>query len=199
MAIQDRNLAPGTKLVARYKAQTHTAEVVEIQVLPKGMLPKDAPADPDPRLVAKLVYRLADGREFGSPSAAGTGIAGLACNGWTFWSVDDGGEATGPVRSSRSTVRAVADAVHEAAQRAPKPEPKRRGGRQSSKPAAEAQTAPSDAEPEPHSNGSDFGNPGDVHPEGIVCHACGETFPTTEAATEHYYATHGKPEDEPTA
>jgi len=129
MAIQDRNLAPGTKLVARYKGQTYAAEVVEVQVLPKGVLPKDAPADPDPRLVGKLVYRLANGREFGSPSAAGTGVTGLSCNGWTFWAVDDGGENTGPVRSSRSTVRAVADAVHEAAQRAPKPEPKRRGGR----------------------------------------------------------------------
>ena len=65
MAIQDRNLAPGTRLVARYKAQTYTAEVVEVQVLPKGMLPKDAPADPDPRLVQEIRYRLADGREFG--------------------------------------------------------------------------------------------------------------------------------------
>jgi len=188
MAIQDRNLAPGTKLVARYKGQNHTAEVVEVQTLPKGMLPKDAPADPDPRLVGKLVYRLANGREFGSPSAAGTGITGLSCNGWTFWSVDDGGEATGPVQSTRT--RAPRAKVPPA----PPPRPRRRASKvQSEEPPA------SDAEPEPHSNGSDFGNPGDVHPEGIVCHACGETFPTTEAATEHYYATHGKPEDEPTA
>ena len=161
------------------------------------------PADPDPRLVGKLVYRLADGRELGSPSAAGTGITGLACNGWTFWSVGDGGEAVGPVRSTRTrapktSVRAVADAVHEAAQRAPKPEPKRRGGRPSSKPAADAQPAPSDAEPEAQQRRG-LREPRRRPPGGIVCHACGETFPTTEAATEHYYATHGKPEDEPTA
>ena len=44
MAITDRNLSVGTKLYAKYKGPTHTAEVVEVQVLPAGMLPKDAPA-----------------------------------------------------------------------------------------------------------------------------------------------------------
>jgi hypothetical protein len=189
MAIQDRNLSVGTQLYARYKGQTHTAEVVEVQILPAGMLPKDAPGDPDPRLVAEIRYRLSDGREFKSPSAAGTAVTGKACNGWAFWSVGDGGETTGPVRST--TTRAP----RTKAQPAPKPEPKRRGRK------ARAEVPPaSDAEPEPHANGADFGNPGDVHPEGIVCHACGETFPSVAAATEHYYATHGKPEgDEPTA
>jgi hypothetical protein len=54
MAIQDRNLSVGTKLYARYKGQTYMAEVVEVQALPKGMPPKDAPADPDPRLVTEI-------------------------------------------------------------------------------------------------------------------------------------------------
>ena len=33
----------------------------------------------------------------------------------------------------------------------------------------------------------------------VTCAECQETFPSVEAATEHCYATHGKPEDEPTA
>jgi hypothetical protein len=69
MAIQDRNLTPGTQLVATYKKQEHRAQVV-------------ANEDGKPR------YQLADGREFKSPSAAGTAITGKACNGWAFWSVD---------------------------------------------------------------------------------------------------------------
>ena len=38
----------------------------------------------------KVKYRLTGGREFKSPSAAGTAITGKACNGWAFWSVDLG-------------------------------------------------------------------------------------------------------------
>ena len=35
----------------------------------------------------------------------------------------------------------------------------------------------------------------------VRCATCGETFPGVEAATEHYYSTHGKPDEagEPTA
>src|SRR6266540_2981391 len=79
MAIQDRNLAIGTKLYARYKGATHTAEVIEKEGKPS--------------------YRLSDGREFKSPSAAGTAITGLACNGWAFWTVGDGSE-TKPAKSA---------------------------------------------------------------------------------------------------
>jgi hypothetical protein len=122
MAIQDRNLSTGTKLYARYKGQTHTAEVVEVQVLPKGMLPKDAPADPDPRLVTEIRYRLSDGREYGSPSAAGTAVTGKSCNGWAFWSVGDGAENTGPVTSTKTRPASKVTP-------APKPETKRAGGR----------------------------------------------------------------------
>ncbi len=68
MSIENRDLKPGTRLVARYKGQEHTAEVVE--------------TDAGPR------YRLTDGREFKSPSAAGSAIMdGKACNGWRFWSL----------------------------------------------------------------------------------------------------------------
>jgi len=69
MTIQDRNLKPGTRLVARYHKQQYQCEVVE-------------------REGGKLGYRLEDGREFKSPSAAGTAITGKACNGWAFWSVE---------------------------------------------------------------------------------------------------------------
>ncbi len=68
MAIEDRNLAAGTKLVARYKGKEYTAEVVEAE--------------------DGLRYRLEDGKEFKSVSSAGSSVmGGSACNGWRFWSV----------------------------------------------------------------------------------------------------------------
>ena len=68
MAITNRNLEIGTKLVARYRKQEYACEVV---------------AGED----GKVRYRLADGREFKSPSSAGTAVTGKACNGWAFWSL----------------------------------------------------------------------------------------------------------------
>ena len=70
MPIENRNLIVGTKLVAKYKKQTHNAEVVG--------------GEGD-----KVLYRLEDGQKFKSPSAAGSAIMnGKACNGWRFWSLD---------------------------------------------------------------------------------------------------------------
>jgi hypothetical protein len=69
MAITDRNLTAGTTLWARYKGQVHTAEVVETD--------------------GGRAFRLSDGQEFTSPSAAGTAITGKSCNGWAFWSVGE--------------------------------------------------------------------------------------------------------------
>ncbi len=69
MSIEDRNLAAGTKLVARYKGKEYTAEVVKTE---EG-----------------LRYRLEDGKEFKSPSSAGSAVmGGSACNGWRFWSLE---------------------------------------------------------------------------------------------------------------
>ena len=70
MAITDRNLSLGTQLFAKYKGQTHTAEVIEED--------------------GKTRYRV-HGKEgtFNSPSAAGTSVTGKACNGWTFWTVGE--------------------------------------------------------------------------------------------------------------
>ena len=71
MSITDRNLVAGTKLAARYKGREYAAEIVETQ----GM----------------LRYRLQDGREFKSPSSAGSAVmGGTACNGWRFWSLAPG-------------------------------------------------------------------------------------------------------------
>jgi len=66
MAIQNRSLVKGTKLVAKHKKQPY-----ECEVLDNGE--------------GRLIYRLGDGREFKSLSAAGMAITGIACNGWVFW------------------------------------------------------------------------------------------------------------------
>ena len=70
MPIADRNLKPGTVLVARYKGEEHRAEVVKTK---EG-----------------LRYKLKDGREFKSPSTAGATVkgGGKTCDGWEFWSVE---------------------------------------------------------------------------------------------------------------
>ena len=71
MALTNRNLEPGTVLVARYKGTEHRCEV---------MAGKEE---------GKPRYRLPDGREFTSPSAAGKAVmGGVACNGWRFWSLE---------------------------------------------------------------------------------------------------------------
>lgn len=62
-------LAAGTRLTARYKGVEYSAQLVE---------------DED----GGFIYRLQDGRDFRSPSAAGAAVMdGIACNGWRFWSV----------------------------------------------------------------------------------------------------------------
>jgi hypothetical protein len=62
-------LEPGTVLVARYKGTEHRAEVVAGEE-------------------GKTLYRLADGREFKSPSSAASAVMnGQAANGWRFWSL----------------------------------------------------------------------------------------------------------------
>ena len=68
MPIENRNLTKGTKLTGRYHKQSYTCEVVE-------------------NAEGKLRYRLEDGRELKSPSAAGMAITGHASDGWVFWTV----------------------------------------------------------------------------------------------------------------
>jgi len=61
MPIENRNLEPGTRLIARYKKETYHAQVVGGEE-------------------GKVLYQLEDGREFKSPSSAGTAITGKACS-----------------------------------------------------------------------------------------------------------------------
>ena len=81
--IEDRNLAVGTKLAATYKKGRYECEVVQ--------------TDDGVR------YRLADGRDLKTPSAAGQAITGGACNGWRFWSV---AESLAPPATPEATSKA---------------------------------------------------------------------------------------------
>lgn len=65
MAIENRQLEAGTRLVARYKGNQYVTVVT-----------------------ADGKYEM-DGKEYGSPSAAGSAVMdGKACNGWRFWSIE---------------------------------------------------------------------------------------------------------------
>ena len=69
-------LATGTVLVAKYKGTEHRCEVVTGED-------------------GKHRFRLKDGREFKSPSSAGSAVMdGVACNGWRFWSLAEGSTKT---------------------------------------------------------------------------------------------------------
>src|SRR5688572_8045589 len=71
MAIEDRNLPIGTRLVANYKKQTFVCTV-------------EAGEDGE-----GLAFVLEDGTRHKSPSAAGSKVmGGKAVNGWRFWSVE---------------------------------------------------------------------------------------------------------------
>jgi len=85
MPIPDRALRPGTRLTATYKKKVYSAEVLAAQG-------------------GAIRFRLANGREFTSPSAAGKAVmAGTACNGWRFWSIAKIGA---PTDTTRATTRA---------------------------------------------------------------------------------------------
>src|SRR5712691_5767651 len=85
MPIENRDLAVGTVLTARYRKQDRTCEVVET---PDGVR-----------------YRLDDGTEHRSPSSAGkAAMDGVACNGWRFWSVQ-GSEPARPERQPKAETK----------------------------------------------------------------------------------------------
>ena len=70
MAIEDRNLAAGTRLEATYKKVRYICTV-------------EAEAD------GKPAYVLEDGKRFKSPSSAASAVmGGSAANGWRFWTVE---------------------------------------------------------------------------------------------------------------
>jgi hypothetical protein len=69
MAIAKDALSPHTTLVARYKGQPHSCQVIEQE--------------------GALRFALPDGRTFRSPSGAARAIVGGSVNGWRFWSLPD--------------------------------------------------------------------------------------------------------------
>jgi len=105
MPIVDRKLKPGTVVVARYKGKEYRAEVVKT---------KDG-----------LRYKLEDGREFGSPSSAGSAVkgGGKTCDGWEFWSV----EGAPPVKPRAQRVKETQGSVKKAGAR-PKAAAKQKAG-----------------------------------------------------------------------
>src|SRR5881392_2513847 len=107
MTIEDRDLKLGTVLVARYKKQDRTCEVVET---PDGVR-----------------YRLDDGTEHKSPSSAGkAAMDGVACNGWRFWSVQGTeparreAKADKPTKTSKAKPAKKVSAKKKAAAKKPK-------------------------------------------------------------------------------
>ena len=71
MAIEDRNLKLGTRLVANYRKQAHAC-----------MVEKTEEGD-------GVLFVLEDGRKFKSLSSAARAVmGGKAVNGWRFWSVE---------------------------------------------------------------------------------------------------------------
>ena len=146
MPLENRNLEPGTALTARHKGETHTAEVVQTD--------------------DGLRYRLADGREFKSPSSAGKAVTGGACNGWVFWSLA-GEETAQPKKSTAKKESAAKPTAHGTPAKAKSGAKKGRGKKAKSGKKSKAMRAAS-------KNDASYG-----------CGACGETFPTMKAATQH--------------
>ena len=104
MPIENRNLEPGTKLLATYKKETYRAEVIAGEE-------------------GKVMYRLEDGREFKSPSSAGTAITSKACNGWKFWSVDTGAAPDGSPKTGVASTGERAESENALTEAEESPEP----------------------------------------------------------------------------
>jgi hypothetical protein len=155
MAITDRSLTAGMKLWARYKGNVYTAEVV---------------AHADDKGNDAIAYRLSDGREFKSPSAAGAAImgAGRTCNGWAYWSVGEPREK--PSKQERQPRSSSVNAA---------PKPERKGRRRKTS----TDQVPTD---------------GNGHALPIVeqvdgkyeCGECGAAFETSDEAAAHLAEVH---------
>jgi rubrerythrin len=85
MPIENRNLNPGTTLVATYKKTQYTCTVVE-----QG---------------GKTLYEYG-GKTFSSPSAAGSAVmGGTSCNGWRFWSLEGQAPVAKPKQEKETATR----------------------------------------------------------------------------------------------
>ena len=76
MALENRNLEVGTRLVATYKKQRY---VCAVEAAEEG---------------EGVVFVLEDGKRFKSPSAAAVAVTKVAQNGWRFWSLEGEAPAT---------------------------------------------------------------------------------------------------------
>ncbi len=86
MATTKEQISAGQTLVAKYKGEQHSCEVVEQQ--------------------GKRYFVLPGGRVSKSPSAAGTAITGTATNGYRFWSIPDKPSAGQPARQQAAQAAA---------------------------------------------------------------------------------------------
>src|SRR5688572_18196332 len=92
MVIENRNLAVGTKLIAKYKGEQRKIEVLPGEPGTDGFVGK-RPKD------AAQVYK--------SPSSAGSAVmGGTACNGWRFWSVEGATEVKATASTKATTKKA---------------------------------------------------------------------------------------------
>ncbi len=92
LAVENRDLVVGMKLVGRYKKQEHTCEVVETE---NG-----------------LRFRLDDGSEFKSLSSAAMALMdGKAVNGWRFWTLAGQMAAETPAPTEPATATETARAA----------------------------------------------------------------------------------------
>jgi hypothetical protein len=161
MSIEDRNLKPGTVLVARYKKRDHRCTVV------KG---EDG----------KLVYRVHGGKDYTSPSAAGTAVmGGVACNGWRFWTVE-GTEA----KKAKGAATPKAAAKPKAATKPTKPATRAKKAPKAAKRATSAKKVTGG------SNGADQ----EPVEKPVSCGDCGQEFPTSREAGDHMRDAHGSAE-----
>ncbi len=78
MTTTKSTIKAGLTLVAKYKGQAHTCEVVEHD--------------------ERLYFVLPKGEVFRSPSAAGKAVTGTATNGYRFWSIPPTAPAGQPKR-----------------------------------------------------------------------------------------------------
>jgi hypothetical protein len=162
--IEDRNLKPGTVLVARYKKRDHRCEVV------KGA-------------EGKVAFRV-NGKEYGSPSAAGSAVmGGTACNGWRFWTPEGAAKA-----AHKPTTRPTA-AKKAAAKPKAKGKPKTKA-----KGAAKAKPKASKNGKQPEVAGGANGEPETPVEKPVNCGACGQEFPTSREAADHMRDEHGSME-----
>ena len=87
MATTRERIRAGQTLVAKYKKQQHTCEVVEHD--------------------GRLYFVLPKGRVFKSPSAAGKAVTSTATNGYRFWSIPDKPPAGQPARQQAAQAAAA--------------------------------------------------------------------------------------------